>query len=89
MCRAGIEVISCVSHTLYNTEDICAKSGGHAPLSYKVGPSLPLQADFHLTRRKGYCELGSRFPRGCFELSVWRPALLMPLVVMECIRAWL
>ena len=41
-CFAGIEVISCVSHTLYNTEDICAKNGGRPPLSYKV--SLKLQA---------------------------------------------
>ena len=32
---AGIEVISCVSHTLYDTSDVVAKNGGKAPLTYK------------------------------------------------------
>lgn len=32
---AGIEVITCVSHTLYDTADICVKNGGRAPLTYK------------------------------------------------------
>ena len=40
MCPAGIEVITCVGHTLYNTEDICAKHDGRPPLSYKV--SMPV-----------------------------------------------
>ena len=33
--NAGIEVITCVSHTLYDTADICIKNGGRAPLTYK------------------------------------------------------
>ena len=28
-------MVSCVSHTLYNTEDVCAKNGNKPPLSYK------------------------------------------------------
>ena len=47
---AGIEVISCVSHTLYNTEDICAKNGGRPPLSYKVSSNLLIV----LSRQCGY-----------------------------------
>ena len=49
----GIEVISCVSHTLYNTRDVVAKNGGKAPLTYKgfekaiaaLGPPEPPAED--------------------------------------------
>lgn len=33
--HAGIEVVTCVSHTLYDTRDVVAKNGGKAPLTYK------------------------------------------------------
>ena len=32
---AGVEVVTCVSHTLYNTEDVCARNGNKPPLTYK------------------------------------------------------
>lgn len=28
-------MVTCVGHTLYNTEDVLAKNGGRPPLSYK------------------------------------------------------
>ncbi|KAK9914767.1 hypothetical protein WJX75_000282 [Coccomyxa subellipsoidea] len=51
--ESGIEVISCVSHTLYNTRDVVAKNGGKAPLTYKgfekaiaaLGPPEPPAED--------------------------------------------
>ena len=33
--HAGVEVVTCVSHTLYDTADICRKNNGRAPLTYK------------------------------------------------------
>jgi hypothetical protein len=32
----GIEVVTCVSHTLYSTEAVVAKNGGRPPLSYRA-----------------------------------------------------
>ena len=34
--RAGVEVETCVSHTLYNPEQIAARNGGTPPLTYKA-----------------------------------------------------
>ncbi len=34
-CLSGIEVVTCMSHTLYDTKDVVAKNGGKPPLTYK------------------------------------------------------
>ena len=69
-CFAGIEVISCVSHTLYNTEDICAKNGGRPPLSYKVSssykPLFQTRSDVHLSCQTTHQEVALEL---CFQDS--------------------